>query len=202
MAKKFEDYPRSVQAATLAGLAVALAGAAVWYWLLPLNERRTGLETQLKTLHAQNVANRAVEQQRVWYLRQIAEQEAKLKTLQGLVPDAPDADGLVNLVHSAESATGIHVRSLAAQTPLITDEYVELPFKLRADGTYFALVDFFGRLGQAARITNVSGLALNVPSPTGHGAYKIDAAESVAADFVLSAYYNRPPGVAPPAKKK
>lgn len=202
MAKSLQDYPRSIQAAIFGGLALAVAGAALWYWLLPLNEQRTALTAQVATLHTQNLANRVFEQQRVAYKRQIAEQETKLQALRGMVPDEADSDGLVDLVNAAETAAGIHVRSLAAQTPLMTDEYVELPFKLRADGTYFALVNFFDRLGQAGRITNVTGLTLSLPAPTGHGSYKTDASETVAADFVLSAYFNRPPGAVSQAKKK
>ncbi|HUI41919.1 MAG TPA: type 4a pilus biogenesis protein PilO [Terriglobia bacterium] len=202
MAKSLQDYPHRVQAPIFAGLALAVAGIALWYWLMPLNEQRTALAAQVTTLHAQNLANRAIEQQRVVYQQRIAEQETKLQALRDLVPDAPDSDGLVNLVHAAESASGVHVRSLAALPPLMAEEYVELPFKLRADGTYFALVDFFDRLGQAGRITNVTGLALTTPTPTGHGVYKIDVSETVAVDFVLSAYYNRPPGAVPQAKKK
>lgn len=201
MAKGLGDYPRSVQAAVLAGVALLLAGGAVWYWVLPLNQDCTDRAKQVGDLRAQNAANRALERQRTLLQKRVAAANAKLAELQTRVPDEPDTDGLVNLVRGSEIASGVHVRSLAAGPPILADEYVELPFKLRADGTYYALVGFFDRLGQAARITNVSGMTLGAPTSSGHGAYKADASETVGTDFTLSAYYNRPPGAPGPKKK-
>lgn len=202
MAKGLADYPRAVQAAILVVVAVLLAAGAVWYWVLPLSKSCTLLAKQVSDLHAQNAANRALEQQRTLLQKRIADAKAKLQELQTRVPDEADTDALVDLVHQAEAASGVHVRSLAAQTPIPAEEYVEVPFKLRVDGGYFALVDFFDRLGQAQRITNVSGMTLGTPVASGHGSYKPAATETVATDFILSAYYNRPPGAPPPGKQK
>ena len=202
MAKGFQDYPRTVQGGILAGLALTLAGAAAWYWLLPFHQACAKEAAQVKALHAQNVTSRVFEKQRSMYQSRIAEQSAKLEALRTKVPDAPGADVVVNLIHEAETASGVHVRSLVASPPVTADEYLELPFSLRADGTYFGLISFFTHLGEADRITNVTGLALNVPKPGGRGAYKVGAAETVAADFTLSAYCNRPAGAAPAQKKK
>ena len=202
MAKGLGEYPRAVQAAILVVVVLLLASGAVWYWILPLNNACTLLAKQVTDLHAQNAANRALEQQQTLLQKRIAEAKEKLKELQTMVPDEPDTDGLVNLVRQAEAASGVHVRSLAAQTPVPAEEYIELPFKLRVDGGYFGLVNFFDRLGQAARITNVSGMTLGAPVASGHGSYKPGATETVATDFILSAYYNRAPGGPPPGKEK
>jgi type IV pilus assembly protein PilO len=202
VARSLQDYPRPVQGAIVAALALAMAGGVVWYWLLPFQQKCTALSKRVETLHAQNVASRGVEQQRVEYEKRIAEQTAKLQALRSMVPDAADSDGVVDLVHDAESASGVHVRSLSADHSVTADEYLQLPFNLRVDGDYFGLMNFFERLGQAKRITNVTGLALGAPRPAGKGSYKIDPSETVTADFQLLAYCNLPPGAAPSPKKK
>ena len=200
--KAFQEYSRSAQAAIGVGVALALAAFVLWYWVLPLNQNRQALSKQVKDLRGQNAANRVWEQQRALFQKQLAAAQAKLQQLRAMVPDEPDYDGLVRVVRGAEDGSGVHVRSLAAQSAVTSDEYVQMPFKLRVDGTYYALLNFFDQLGQAARITSVSELSLAAATVAGRGAYKVDPSETVAADFVLSAYYNRPPGAPPPAPKE
>jgi type IV pilus assembly protein PilO len=202
VAKGFREYPRSVQAAIVASLPLAVAAFALWYWVQPLNHERTARAKQVGDLHGQNAANRLWEQRRTSLQKQIAEAETRLRLLQAMVPDQPDYDDVVRLVRAAEDASGVHVRSLSAESPVTADEYVQLPFKLRVDGTYYALVNFFDRLAQTPRITSISELSLGATMAAGRGAYTVSPSETVAADFVLSAYYNRPPGPAPPAPKQ
>lgn len=198
MAKSFQEYPRSVQAAILVSLPLGVAVFVLWYWVLPLNQQRQTLSKQVSVLHAQNATNRLWEQQRTLLQKQIAEAQTRLHLLQAMVPDEPDYDDVVKVVHAAEDASGVHVRSLSAQPPATADVYVQLPFKLRVDGTYYALLNFFDRLGQTPRITSVSELSLGATTATGRGAYTVSPSETVAADFVLSAYYNRAPEAGPP----
>jgi Tfp pilus assembly protein PilO len=202
VANSLQDYPRPVQAALFAGLAVLIAAAAGWYWVLPLNENRLALEKRVADLRAQNARNRVFEQQRTLNQKRIAEAEAKLHDLRAMVPDEANADEVVTTVREAEQLSTIHVRSLVSQPVVTAEEYVELPFKVRADGNYYGLVNFFDRLSQARRITNVSGLALGPAVKGGPGAFTVDPSETVAADFILSAYYNLPPGAPQAAAKK
>lgn len=199
--KQFAEYPRSVQTAVLAGLALLVAGAAFWFWVLPVTQDCSTVAPQIDQLRAQNQANRALEGQQALLEKRRAEAEARLQDLKDMVPDQPDADTIVTLLREAESSTGVHIRSFASQPLVTADEYNELPYKLHVDGTYFALLSFFDRLAASARVLNVSGLSLIVPGPSGRGSYKTDPSETVATDFTLSAYYNRAPGAAPAAKK-
>jgi type IV pilus assembly protein PilO len=199
--KAFGDYSRPVQAGVLVGLAVVTGGAAFWFWVMPLTQDWSTLNTQLRQLRAQNQANRALEGQRTLLQKRVEEAQGRLEAIKSMVPDEPDPDTIVNLLREAESAAGVHVRSLASQPAVKADEYVELPYKVRVDGTYFAVLSFFDRLANTTRIMNVSGLSLVVPVPGNRGTYKIDPSETVATDFVLSAYYNRAAAAKPPAKK-
>jgi Tfp pilus assembly protein PilO len=197
MAKSLEEYPRPVQAGILAGLVILLGAVVAWYLVWPRAQGCLARRDQIRARHAQNAADRSFEQQRPLYRKRLEDAEASLADLRAQVPDDADPAGLVRLVHEAEIASGVHVRSLAVQPSLDSGVYLEVPVHLHVDGEYDALLGFFDRLGRSARITSVRDLALNVP---GQGAYKLAARETVAADFVLSTYCNRAiPGLAGPA---
>ena len=199
--KGFSDYSRSIQAAVLLGLAALIGAAAFWYWVLPVFHECSSLDAQLAQLRASNQAGRTLEGQRALLQQRVAESEARLEAIKSMVPDQPDDDGLVTLLRESENAAGVHVRSVASQAPVPAEEYYELPYKIHVDGTYFALLSFLDRLANSTRIVNVSNLSLAVPPANGRGAFKLDPSETVATDFVLSAYYNRAASARPAVKK-
>lgn len=198
MAKGLEEYPRRVQAWVLAGAAILLGAVAAWYLVWPRAQACFAERASIRAQHSQNVANRSFEAQHPRYRQQLAEAEARLDDLKSRVPDDADPAGLVRTVHDAESASGVHVRSLVVQPAVNSDVYIELPAKLHVDGEYAALVSFFDRAGASERITNVSGLTLSTPTTAGAGAFTLAPSETVAADFVLSTYCNHAAS-APPA---
>jgi type IV pilus assembly protein PilO len=179
-----------------------MAAVAVWFWVLPVSQDCSSLNLQLDQLRAQNQANRRLEGQGTVLQQRVAEAEARLQAVKSMVPDEPDTDTLVSLLRESESSSGVHIRSFTSQAAVTAEEYVELPYKLHVDGTYFALLSFFDRLAGATRIISVSGLSLVVPVPGGRGSYKLAPSETVATDFTLSAYYNHQAGPKPaPAKR-
>jgi type IV pilus assembly protein PilO len=201
MAKSLEEYPRRVQAGVLVGIAVLLGAVASWYLVWPRAQQCFAEGKAIQAQHAQNVAHRAFELQLPLYQKRLKEAQGRLDDLRSKVPDDVDPAGLVRLVHDAESASGVHVRALAMQPQVNSNVYIELPAKLHVDGEYDALVSFFDHLGESARITNVSDLALSLPTTAGAGAFTLAPQETVAADFVLSTYCNGT-GTPPPAAVK
>jgi type IV pilus assembly protein PilO len=199
--KGFGDFSRSVQAAVLLGLALSIGAGAFWLLVLPVSRNCSSLSEQVSQLRAANQTGRALEGQRALLQQRVAEAEARLEAIKSMVPDEANADDLVILLREAESASGVHIRSFVSQPAVPAEEYVELPYKLHVDGTYFAMVGFLDRLASSTRIVNVNGLSLVAPAAAGRGFFKVDPSETVATDFVLSAYYNRAPGAKPVAKK-
>lgn len=206
MAKGLEEYPRRIQAGILVGTAILLGAVAGWYLIWPLAQGCFAERNSILARHAQNIASRSFEAQRPLHLKRLREAEARLGDLRSKVPDDADPAGLVRTVHEAESASGVHARSLSVQPPVNSDAYVELPAKLHVDGEYAALVNFFDRLAGSARINNVTGLTLSTATPAGPGLFTLAPNETVAADFVLSTYCNHatpaPPNTAAGAVKK
>lgn len=87
-----------------------------------------------------------------------------------------------------------------AQPLAVRELYTEVPFKLRLDGTYYAMLDFFDRLSHAPRIVSVAGLELGSPAHGGLGSYTVSPAETVGVNCVLTAYVDHA-APAPGSKK-
>lgn len=206
MAKRFSDLPAVVQGVIFAAGAVVLAGVVFYLYVLPLSEARRKLAADVDRLRAENLKNQAVERERTELLNRIASLEKQLATRRLLVPDEPATDQFVRMVYDTAVGTAIHLRSFVAQPPADRDFYVEMPFALRIDGTYYALLSFFQRLAgkEQERIVSVTGLALGPPAGGGLGKYTILPGETVGANCVVVTYFNRSqplPAPAPPKKR-
>ncbi len=203
MAKSFNDLPTPVQGVIFVVVALALAGGTFWYYVLPLNAKRESLDKQVKQLKADNDRDEAFRQQQTEYLNRIAQLEKQLDTLRSIVPDEQATDEFMKTVFSAGMNTNVNVRTFIPKPQAVKDFYVEMPFALRLDGTYYSLLSFFERLAHEQRIVSVSGLSLGTPAGGGMGAYNVLTSETVGANCTLTTYYNKPlPEVATPPQKK
>ena len=99
-------------------------------------------------------------------------------------------------------STGTEIRTFIPKPTAIKDYYVEAPFTVRLDGTYYNLMNFFDRLAHEQRIMSVSGLSLGTPEGGGMGNYKVASTETVGANCVITTYYNKPLTAAVPPPKK
>jgi type IV pilus assembly protein PilO len=204
MAKSFNDIPAPIQGAILVTVAVALAGGIFWYCVLPLSDQKDGLDREVKKLKAENDKNEAFKQQQTEYLNRIKQLESQLETLRSIVPDEQATDEFMKTVFADGASTSTQIRTLIPKPAVVKDFYVEMPFVVRLDGTYYSLLSFFDRLAREQRIMSVSGLSLGTPEGGGMGAYKVATTETVGANCVLTTYYNKPLTAAapPPPKKK
>jgi type IV pilus assembly protein PilO len=202
MAKTFNDLPAPIQGVVFVVVAVALAGATFWYFVLPLSDQRDGLQKEVAKLKADNDKNEAFRQQQTEYLNRIKQLETQLETLRSIVPDEQATDEFVRSVFADGASTGTSVRTFIPKPPVVKDYYVETPFQVRLDGTYYNLLNFFDRLAHEQRIMSVSGLTLGAPEGGGMGAYKVGASETVGANCILTTYYNKPYTPPPASTKK
>ncbi len=192
MTRKFNDLSDGAQAAVLVAVAVALAGFTFWYFALPKSSQLDTLKLQVKSLRAENDRNEAFKREQTEYLNRIAQLREQLKTLQSIVPDESATDVFVRSVYNTGANSDVFIRTFISE-PLVSKElYVEMPFRLHLDGTYYRLLHFFDRLAHDQRIVTVSGLALGAPEGGGMGSYKVSTDETVGANCVITTYYNRP----------
>ncbi len=192
MALKFNDLSAGVQAAVLVVLAVALAGTIFWYFALPESTQLDSLQQQVKRLRAENDRNEAFKREQTEYLNRIAQLSEQLKTLESIVPDEPATDVFVRSVYDTGLNSEVHIRTFISQPQVSKELYVEMPFRLHLDGTYYRLLQFFDRLAHDQRIVTVSNLTLGTPEGGGMGSYKVSLDETVGANCVITTYYNRP----------
>jgi type IV pilus assembly protein PilO len=202
MAKSFNDLPASIQGSIFAAVAVIAASAVFWYFVLPLDDKRDGLQKEVSQLKADNDRNEAFRQQQSEYLNRIKQLEGQLETLRSIVPDEQATDAFIRTVFVDGASSGTQIRTFIPKPPAVMEYYVETPFSVHLDGTYYNLMSFFDRLAHEQRIMSVSGLSLGSPVGGGMGAYKISSSETVGANCVLTTYFNKPLTEAPPPPKK
>ena len=202
MAKSFKELPALVQGVILAAVAVVVAGVVFYLYVWPLSEQRTSLEAKVKVLQAENEKNRAVERERTELLNRVAQLAKQLQTLRSIVPDEPATDQFVKMVYETAAGSTINLRSFVAQPLMSRDFYAEMPFSIRIDGTYYAMLSFFDRLARQQRIVSVTGLTLGPPAGGGQGRYTILPSETVGANCVVTTFFNRPQTAEPPPQPK
>jgi type IV pilus assembly protein PilO len=201
MPKSFSDLPTPVQGLIFVLVAIALAAVTFWYYVLPLNDQRTRLDKDVTKLKAENDKNEAFRQQQTEYLNRIAQLEKQLDTLRSIVPDEQATDEFMRAVFAEGLSSNVNIRTFIPKPQALRDYYVEMPFSLRLDGTYYGLLNFFDRLAHEQRIVSVSGLTLGTPEGGGMGSYTVYPSETVGANCTLTTYYNKPLPTTPPRPK-
>jgi type IV pilus assembly protein PilO len=208
MANRFTNLPAKVQAAILIAVVVALAAGFFFYGIpgvassvWSLSAKKESLQKQVTRLKAENDKNEAFRQQQAEYLNRIRQLETQLETLRSIVPDEQATDEFMKMVFDVGAATSTNVRTFVPKDLVARDFYMEMPFNLRLDGTYYSLLNFFDRLAHEQRIVSVTGLSLGAPEGGGMGNYLVPASETVGANCVVTTYFNKPQAAAPPKKK-
>jgi type IV pilus assembly protein PilO len=191
MAISFRNLSTGAQNAFLVLGALVLAAATFWYFALPKSLERDNLHQQVIRLRAENDRNEAFKREQTEYLNRITQLTLQLQTLQSIVPDDPATDLFVRTVYETGTSAAVSIRTFIAQPLVSKDLYVEMPFRLHLDGTYYDMVRFFDRLVHEQRIVTVSNLALGPPEGGGMGAYKISPQETVGANCLITTYYNQ-----------
>jgi len=203
MAKSWNDLSAPIQGAIFVAGAAALAGLVFYFYVWPLSDKIDGLQKQVAKIKAENDQNEAVRQKQIEYLNRIKQLGTQLDTLRSIVPDEPAVGQFMETVFADAASTNTHIRSFTPKPTVVKEFYVEMPFTLRLDGTYYGFVNFFNKLAGEQRITNVSSLDEGKAEGGGKGSYKVSANETIGTTCVLTTYYNKPlTGAAPPPKKK
>jgi Tfp pilus assembly protein PilO len=94
---------------------------------------------------------------------------------------------------------------LTSQAIVPKEYHYEMPFEVQADGPYFNVLDFFGRLGRLSRIINVGDLTFDDPDKAKGGTkYPVRPGTTVSGIFVATTFFTKPTetGAAPAAGAK
>src|SRR5881628_260857 len=200
MANPFRDMSVIMQALVAAAVAVVLVLVGVYVPGSPIARERDEVDqaVQQRTKLNQEVTQLQVYKQRYGELKQQMDALSKqLDTLKTIVPEEKETDEFIRLLQGAASASNVQIRRLTAQAVVPKEYHYEMPFEVQADGPYFNILDFFGRLSRLSRIINVGDLEFADPDKARGGHYTLRPGSTVSGIFTATTYFTKPGDAAP-----
>jgi type IV pilus assembly protein PilO len=208
MANPLRDMSVIMQALVAAAVAVVLVLVGVYVPGSPIARERDEVDAASvkRQKLSQEVQQLSVYKQRYAELKQQMDALSKqLETLKTIVPEEKEADEFIRLLQGAASASNVQIRRLTAQAIVPKEYHYEMPFEVQADGPYFNVLDFFGRLGRLSRIINVGDLSFDDPDKNKGTKYPMRPGTTVSGVFTATTFFTKPAdamGAAPAAGAK
>ena len=194
MENPLRDMSVIVQALVAAALAVVIVLIGVYLPFSPVAQERSAVDKavdQRKTL-SDEVTQLQVYKQRYGELKQQMDALSKqLDTLKAIVPEEKEVDEFIRLVQGAAAASNVTIRRFTAQAVVPREFHYEMPFEMQADGPYFNLLDFFGRMSRLSRIINVGDLKFEDPEKA-TSKYPLRPGTTVSAVFTATTFFTKP----------
>lgn len=182
------------------------AGGAYYYVLdLPMQERITERERELKGLRGRISKGLAKARQLPAVRKEVEGLQERLESSRKILPDEKDAADLLRRVHTLAVQSNLTIRGFRPQAINTRQLHAEWPISLELEGTYHNLGSFLDRVSKFPRIIKVSGLVIRSKQQP-HGNATVDIT-CTATTFVLldTAAAPPPPGsppTPPPVKTK
>jgi type IV pilus assembly protein PilO len=195
MANPFQSMSVIMQGLLALAIAVVLVLAGVYVPVSPVAQERDEFDKAVRQRAQlnQEVTQLQVYRQRYGELKsQMDALSKQLETLKTIVPEEKEVDEFIRLVQGAAVASNVQIRRLTA-LPIAAKEYhYDMPFEVQADGPYFNVLDFFGRLSRLSRIINVGDL--NFEDATGQKAakYTLRPGTTVSGVFTATTFFTKP----------
>jgi type IV pilus assembly protein PilO len=178
-------------------LAIAGAGAFVWYYELPFREDLEARETQLTALRNDIAKGQATAKQLGQFRAEVDDLEGRLGSLRAVLPEEKDAADLLRRMQTVATQSNLVIKSFKPAAPVTKQLHAEWPIELQLEGTYHNLAIFFDRVGKFTRIINITGLDVRGKEPP--DANTTIVAQCIATTFVLLDKPVPPKPGAPPA---
>jgi type IV pilus assembly protein PilO len=196
MANPLRDMSVIMQGLVAAAIAVVLVLLGIYLPFSPVAQEKDQVEkaVQQRTALTQEVQQLQVYKQRYGELKQQMDAYSKqLETLKTIVPEDKETDEFIRLLQGAASQSNVQIRQLKAKAVISKDNnYYEMPFEVQADGPYFNVLDFFGRLSRLSRIINVGDLEFADPEKSKGGHYSLRPGSTVSGTFTATTYFTKP----------
>ena len=207
MANPLRDMSVIMQGLLAVAITVVLVVVGVYVPLSPVAQERDEVD---KAVRQRSQLNQEVTQLQVYRQRygelksQMDALSKQLDTLKTIVPEEKETDEFIRLLQGAASASSVQIRRLTAQAIVPKEYHYEMPFEVQADGPYFNILDFFGRLGRLSRIINVGDLTFDDPEKPKGAKYPTRPGTTVSGIFTATTFFTKPTdtGAAPAAGAK
>ena len=165
---------------------VVCAGAVFGFWYLYVADIHADLEVRqarLTALRADVLKGVATARRLPEFQSQVSELEHRLDGLRAVLPEEKDVADILRRLQQLAAQSNLTIQAFTPQTPKQQALYAELPFKLRAEGTYHNLGLFFDRVGKFPRIINIGEITIRARQNQDPSATIVT--ELVATTFVL-----------------
>ncbi len=176
MASSFREWPWPLQGLLYVAAARAQLEAA---------------QAEEKPLNDEVASLRVYKQRRAELQSEMDALQKQLATLQTIVPEDKQADQFILMVEREAVSSGVAIRSLTSEQIATKPYYFEMPFQVTADGPYFAVLDFFGRLGRLSRIINIGDLKLAAIAKSSGNSFHMTPGTSVAGSFSITTFFTQ-----------
>lgn len=161
---KFNELPLIIRAVIMMVIG-ALIFAGAWYGPVPglaaMTVANDASMAKLKALQADNASLKPYEGQLKELDIQIDSLERQMERQKEIVPDDKSADQFIRDMQSNAQSAGVEIRDFLAKPVNQKQYYSEVPFDLELDGPYFAMLNFFEKVGTMERIVNIEGLRIS-----------------------------------------
>jgi Tfp pilus assembly protein PilO len=191
-----------MQALVALAIAIVLLMAGLYVPGSPVAQERADVDkaVQARQKLSQEVTQLQVYKQRYGELKQQMDALNKqLDTLKTIVPEEKETDEFIRLVQGAASASNVQLRRLTSQAIVAREIHYEMPFEVQADGPYFNILDFFGRLSRLSRIINVGDIQFDDATASRGAKYPIRPGTTVSGVFTVTTFFTKPADTAPGA---
>src|ERR1700688_2313896 len=194
MANPLRDMSVIMQGLLAVAITVVMVVVGVYVPLSPVAQERDEVD---KAVRQRSQLNQEVTQLQVYRQRygelksQMDALSKQLETLKTIVPEEKEVDEFIRLVQGAAAASNVQVRRMTA-LPVVAREYhYDMPFEMQADGPYFNLLDFFGRMSRLSRIINVGDLKVEDPEKA-TSKYPLRPGTTVSAVLTTTTFFTKP----------
>jgi len=169
------------------GAFVVVSGLAVFgFWKFYVSEAQADIElrqTRLTALRGDVARGVATARRLPQFQAEVTELERKLENLRAVLPEQKDVADILRRVQGLATQSSLNLQRFTPQEPKQETLYAAVPFKLRAEGSYHNLGQFFDRISKFPRIINIGEITIKARQNQEPNA-SIDA-EFVATTFVL-----------------
>lgn len=185
-------------------LVAALVGGGLWYAVVkPIDDANVVAQKKLDQLNDDNHRLQQYERDLPGLEREIASLQQQLEIQKTIVPDEKEAPAFIHLMQDTASSAGIVIRRYTTMPVVSKEFYTEVPYQMDIDGPYYAVVDFFEKVGKLQRIINVSNLQMastKTPGPARvKTVYTYPPTETVVANCLTTTFFSHDSSATTPA---
>jgi type IV pilus assembly protein PilO len=195
MANPLRDMSMIMQVLLALAITVVLVVAGVYVPGSPVAQERDEVDkaVRLRGQLNQEVTQLQVYRQRYSELKtQMDALNKQLDTLKTIVPEEKETDEFIRLVQGAAAASSVQLRRLTSMAVVTKEYHYEMPFEVQADGPYFNILDFFGRMSRLSRIINVGDLSFVEPAQSKGTKYVVRPGTTVSGIFTATTFFTKP----------